>query len=992
MSAAPHTSWRDLIVLLRGKCNILQTCDAIVDLLRCELTAVPDVVHEVVFGLLVSSTTHCRLNGATLLGLIALEFTLLFEKLVTDSPSDGNLLTLMDIDVSRIERNSTSFFVSSHSSTLSTAVYSKDWLVLQKKELRKRIGWECANDVPGAAAEYDGVENCLFESDVHAEPRSFDESKSVESGPPPLQLNISQSRTEETWLARVLRCMIVGLLDPKWEIRHGFSLGLTSILRNLLPDSPTGGAHALAPTVLPTFICDDIMCCGVCVLLLDRLMDFSASASKKGSLSPVKEAAGELLLCALRCRSSPEQCRQLWKIIHDMVTLRASHWTSVLGGYIALKHFLMVHAAFLSEQSDMDNLVQLLTMGWQEGVTEEITCAALACLVVWCDQQASNITNGAQPQTVCAACIGLVRSLGSEMSRLLGGASPSLVLSLSTASACVHGLVASIVTTTPPVARPAEVVDLCGRLLTAQASLLSVLYLFDDKVRGLCWQDVVTTLTHLQHTLKAVVNCELDIRADYSALVDQLYSYLGALVASACFATGNPAQELLLEEAAPADSGSGTAKGAAAVRRKRGRAELQLEQELSTEDTGRSLVKRKLGAASGKVGEGADTTAVCERYYADRELWSGVISLWGACLLTGLGLGQSEVQAAVGSIVSTLLDVGLTQPCTHSSPAQSFERTFTSVMAAFVAHERIATESAPAGCMHLLDEGEQCRVACIVSALVRCCGPDQEAATGIAQSSFMSALENAALHAVRASTTVPNSTVGSAPVAQNSGSTVPAQVDAAPVKKRFRFVVVPDRAASTAGRGNLTAPEGSAATTPHAKHGSALLQCEWKLKQLYGACAILLEVRGTLGLPCSEAVNAMTLHIQNRSVRTPQDGSVAAADALELVRQALTNPSAVGQLPSGHSGLLVAHVAHHAAAAMSASLSILETAGSGFEDEEDLLQRLPAVLSQAVLFSLTKVSCRFGAPVGLLMNVHCVLYCAASYRTGASVEDLLYES
>jgi hypothetical protein len=991
MSAAPHTSWRDLLVLLRGERNILQTCDAIVDLLRCELTAIPDVVHEVVFGLLVSTTTHVRLNGATLLGLIALEFTLLFEKLVTDSPSDGNLLTLMDIDVSRIERNSTSFFVSSHSSTLSMAVYSKNWLVQQKKELRKRIGWECANDVPGAAAEYDGVENCLLESDVHAEPRSFDGSKSVESGPPPLQLNVSQSRTEETWLARVLRCMIVGLLDPKWEIRHGFSLGLTSILRNLLPDSPTDGAHALAPTVLPTFICDDIMCCGVCVLLLDRLMDFSASASNKGSLSPVKEAAGELLLCALRCRSSREQCGQLWKIIHDMVNLRASHWTSVLGGYIALKHFLMVHTAFLSEQSDMDNLVQLLTMGWQEGVTEEITCAALACLVVWCDQQASNITNGAQSQMVCAACIGLVRSLGSEMSRLLSGASPSLTLSLSTASACVHGLVASIVTTTPPVARTAEVVDLCGRLLTAQASLLSVLYLFDDKVRGLCWQDVAPSLTHLQHTLQALVNHELDNRIG-NALLDQLYCYLGALVASACFATCNPAQELLLEEAAPAGSGSGTVKGAAAVRRKRGRAELQLEQELSAEDTGRGLGPQKLGVTPEKVGEGTDTTAVCERYYADRELWSGVISLWGACLLTGLGLGQSEVHAAVWSVTAVLLGAGLTHSCTHTSPAQSFKRTFTSIMAAFVAHERIDTESAPAGCLHLLDEGEQCRVACIVSALVRACGRDPEAATGIAQSSFMSALENAALDTVRASITVPNSTVGSALVAQNSGSTVPAQVYAAPVKKRFRFVVVPDKPNNNASRGSSITAEPASAATPHAKHGSALLQCEWKLKQLYGACAMLLELRGTLGLPCSEAVNAMILHLQNRSVRTPQDGSVAAADALELVLQALTNPSAVEQLPGDHSGLLVAHVAHHAATAMSAYLNIAKAAGSDIGEEEDVLLRLPTVLSQAVLFSLTKVSCRFGAPVDLLMNVHCVLYCAASYRTGASVEDLLYES
>jgi hypothetical protein len=141
--------------------------------------------------------------------------------------------------------------------------------------------------------------------------------------------------------------MIIGLLDVKWETRHGCSLGLMGLISGLGlgglpgpdPDPPMGppisADRDLGPSIgisresppsrcdgegalnsngdgdgnrisiseispsphseppsssllcLPQYLVEDIMCTGLCLLMLDRFIDLHSSSSI--SMSPAKE-------------------------------------------------------------------------------------------------------------------------------------------------------------------------------------------------------------------------------------------------------------------------------------------------------------------------------------------------------------------------------------------------------------------------------------------------------------------------------------------------------------------------------------------------------------------------------------------------------------------------------------------------------------------------------------------------------------------------------
>lgn len=148
--------------------------------------------------------------------------------------------------------------------------------------------------------------------------------------------------------------MIIGLLDVRWETRHGCSLGLMGLLHGLglgtFPDStelsdpvhelvlvesldneqllgynttergreggrennddaPGESMHNINPSsshsanftsastssssststssILPQYLVEDIICTGVCLLMLDRFIDLRASSSS--GVSPAKE-------------------------------------------------------------------------------------------------------------------------------------------------------------------------------------------------------------------------------------------------------------------------------------------------------------------------------------------------------------------------------------------------------------------------------------------------------------------------------------------------------------------------------------------------------------------------------------------------------------------------------------------------------------------------------------------------------------------------------
>ena len=133
--------------------------------------------------------------------------------------------------------------------------------------------------------------------------------------------------------------MIIGLLDKRWETRHGCSLGLMGLLQGLglvidpdsaliprtdqnlircsgqntdlgstesdlsteIPSSspfssfpPSSNFSSLPYSAslplslsLPQYLVEDIICTGLCLLMLDRFIDLSTSSSI--SISPARE-------------------------------------------------------------------------------------------------------------------------------------------------------------------------------------------------------------------------------------------------------------------------------------------------------------------------------------------------------------------------------------------------------------------------------------------------------------------------------------------------------------------------------------------------------------------------------------------------------------------------------------------------------------------------------------------------------------------------------
>lgn len=337
--------WKDVLLLLRGEANIGVICDALIDIIDINLHFLPDVFHEVSFALLTQCSMNTRVNSSLLLGKLCSHFSSILLPLICDSNTDGVLIQIEDIDIASIVRCHGSILYNvkvDAEMEIVENLYTQDWLKRQRKELLKQIGLHSystdlvSNEVLGHIDI--GLESFLSDRGNCASNGSNDAKSPFEIE---VQVNLSKAPTNETWLARIMRCMIAGLMSPQWECRHGYAIGLNQIVHNL---SPYPHSHDQMQTtwsnrVLPEFLSNDILSCGLCVLLLDRFMDFDSSSDCV--LSPVKESVGELLSTALRSALSTGKYELFWRLITEMM-LSDHHWTICLGGLIACRHFIVI--------------------------------------------------------------------------------------------------------------------------------------------------------------------------------------------------------------------------------------------------------------------------------------------------------------------------------------------------------------------------------------------------------------------------------------------------------------------------------------------------------------------------------------------------------------------------------------------------------------------------------------------------------------------------
>ena len=599
------------MTLLRGKSNITETCEAVVDVLQEDLPSIPDVFHEVVFNFLNSKATHIRVNGSKLLGTLVLAFSDLLEKLISESSSDGKLFDLSDINIMKIVSNEDAFLLcrtdADDTNNMNESVYSKNWLEAQREELKSRIGLETNTSVDSYANKYDEVNMYISSEDIKIvnsiqSDGNINEKSTEEL---PVALNTSHiDATTETWLTRLLRCMIVGLLNPNWEVRHGYSLGLTQILGGLYPQLISPTHFHQVTRALPEFICDDIMCCAVCVLLLDRLLDFG-DTEDTSSISPVKETAGELLICALRCHCSPAQRQLLWNHIQTMLALTNHHWTVSLGGYIALKHFIGLNIDMILDSSSCySDLIEMVSTGLAPDQTEDVHIAAYSCIDAMGFAMCTANTHTSS-LLVDIDVVQVIQGLGDIISSMRmvslevpgGGAcsSPALARSRSTALHSLCGILRYIVTLPAAVAVEKEcVMEVCGELLELLGHLQRGLFRFELSVRECCRRDLIGTLQQLSPVLqgctattkpkKSTTDTTQRIRHEVSSkntaesivpststVCERLFALFGSLLSCNMVSAKNPVLDLRLaeiESGKKSKSGRGTTT--AAARRKLG--------------------------------------------------------------------------------------------------------------------------------------------------------------------------------------------------------------------------------------------------------------------------------------------------------------------------------------------------------------------------------------------------------------------------------------
>ena len=287
-----------MIVLLRGSSKAGRlAAEAIAEAGESEL---PALMHELVTTLLLAPEMITRSNSSMAIKLLCVQHRTSFRKLLLESRSDGELLLLSELKVSTILRSKRNGneLLSSHSTyndtggdAKSSKLYGKKWLQKQRKALEKRLGMESGSlsDV-GTAVAFDGSNNLIESTDfvkTSAGREKMDDSDNDEDDGEGDDMGTEgkcEIDTNETWLARLVRFMAIGLLDPSWEVRHGCSAGLTDLINGLVegPNGANGAPpHTDNNTVesgelppFPSFLVEDLICTGLCVLILDGFIDF----------------------------------------------------------------------------------------------------------------------------------------------------------------------------------------------------------------------------------------------------------------------------------------------------------------------------------------------------------------------------------------------------------------------------------------------------------------------------------------------------------------------------------------------------------------------------------------------------------------------------------------------------------------------------------------------------------------------------------------------
>jgi hypothetical protein len=370
----------------------------------------------------------------------------------TVAQSDGHLLTIEDIDITEILQSGKELYNKPEDLVDVQDIYSGNWVGKQRAALRRRLGKESGNDVDATATRFISLKGMIKSSDVSVKAPIVTSSTPLATD----SNSLLGADSSETWLVRMFRFLIAGLVHSRWEYRHGHCLGLIALFEGLnLLD--TDSQQTLS-SHLPLFLFEDIVTTAITVLLLDRYLDVDGSQNtnlqyfihSNASLSdecprdlfayPVKEAAARLLgvVCSRMGCLDQQFATQCTSKILSFCFLNAetsspssslqsvSHWSVILSGYITMKHLLRITpcVAMMMEAGQGIPLFQSIRQGLQ-ATNEEIRHEALSCLGSLKTVQTQSLS----PQVVEFLCSSL-ESAFQDSQHLIEETSDSLLTTL----------------------------------------------------------------------------------------------------------------------------------------------------------------------------------------------------------------------------------------------------------------------------------------------------------------------------------------------------------------------------------------------------------------------------------------------------------------------------------------------------------------------------------------------------------------------------------
>ncbi|KAL2866684.1 DNA-binding ATPase [Aspergillus lucknowensis] len=164
---------------------------------------------------------------------------------------------------------------------------------------------------------------------------------------------------------RMCEFLMVDILDPNWEVRHGAAMALREVVR--VQGAGAGRVHGKARTendLLNRKWLDDLACRLLCVLMLDRFGDYISD----NVVAPIRETVGQTLgalLSHLPSKSVISVYRCLYRIIMQTdLGVERPIWEVCHGGMIGLRYLVAVRKDILVEDSGlMDGVLEAVMHG-----------------------------------------------------------------------------------------------------------------------------------------------------------------------------------------------------------------------------------------------------------------------------------------------------------------------------------------------------------------------------------------------------------------------------------------------------------------------------------------------------------------------------------------------------------------------------------------------------------------------------------------------------